>query len=71
MYSKVYWITCDEGQGDALLAYYDSVVTQAIRDSDYHVGHHMIQVEEGRRWLLVSNYTSGDAAERAGQSRRG
>ncbi len=65
MYSKVYWITCDEGQSDALLAHYDAVVTPAIRESAHHVGHLMIQVESDR-WILVANYTSGEAAAEAG-----
>lgn len=64
MYSKVYWITCDEGQADALLDHYDTVVTPAIRESAHHVGHLMIEIESNK-WILVSNYTSGEAAEEA------
>lgn len=64
MYSKVYWITCDEGQEDALLSHYDTVVTPLIRESPHHVGHHMIEVEKGK-WILLSNYTGGGAADEA------
>ena len=64
MYSKVYWITCNPGQSEALLAHYDSAITPAIQESEKHVGHHMIQTDDAK-WLLVSNYVSKDAAESA------
>ena len=61
MYSKVYNVTCAPGQADALMAFYDQTVTPAIQASEYHVGH--LMVENGTdRWILVSNYTSADAA---------
>lgn len=64
MYSKVYWITCDPTHTDSLMAHYDSVITPAIKASEKHVGHHMIQTSDAK-WLLISNYTSKDAAEAA------
>ena len=64
MYSKVYWITSGLGQSDALMNHYDTVVTPVIRESAYHVGHQMIEVQAGK-FLLVSNYASSDAAEAA------
>lgn len=64
MYSKVYRVTCSPGQGDALMAHYDSAITPAIRESEKHAGHHMIQTND-TKWLLVSNYISKDAAESA------
>ena len=64
MYSKVYWITCEPGRRDGLLADYDASVVPAINASDKHVGHHMVEVDD-HKWLLVSNYVSGEAAEAA------
>lgn len=64
MYSKIYWITCNPGQREGLLADYDATVVPAIKASDKHVGHHMVQVEDNK-WLLVSNYVSQEAAEAA------
>lgn len=64
MFSKIYWITCNPGQSDGLLADYDATVVPAIKASDKHVGHHMVQVEDNK-WLLVSNYVSPEAAEAA------
>lgn len=61
MYSKVYWIGCDAGHGDAMMAHYDEVIVPAIKASDAHVGHHMLKAGEDR-WLLVSNYIDADAA---------
>ncbi|GJL81798.1 MAG: hypothetical protein DHS20C01_14320 [marine bacterium B5-7] len=61
MYSKVYRITCSPGQADALLGHYDAHVVPAIKASEHHVGHHMIQTGADE-WLLVSNYVSEDAA---------
>lgn len=65
MYSKVYNISCDPSQADALMAHYDESVTPAIRDSAHHVGHLMVETGENQ-WILVSNYHSADAAEAAG-----
>jgi len=65
MYSKVYWIGCDPTHADSLMAHYDSVLTPAIKSSEYHVGHHMIEAGSGK-WLLVSNYNDQAAAEAAG-----
>ena len=64
MYSKVYSITCDEGQGDAMMSHYDAVVAPAIRESPHHVGHHMVEVGDDA-WILVANYTSAAASEEA------
>jgi len=64
MYSKVYSITCAAGQEGALMSHYDDVVAPAIRESTHHVGQQMVEVG-GNQWILVSNYTSGDAAEAA------
>ena len=64
MYSKVYSITCGEGQEGALMSHYDDVVAPAIRESAHHVGQQMIEVGD-KEWILVSNYTSGEAAEAA------
>ena len=64
MYSKVYSITCDEGQADALLSHYDSVVRPAIKESAHHVGHHMVEVGPDA-WMLVADYTGAEAAEGA------
>lgn len=64
MYSKVYNITCAAGKADALMAFYDQTVAPAIQASEHHVGH--LMVENGTdQWILVSNYTSADAAEAA------
>ena len=64
MYSKAYWITCSEGQGDALMEQYNATVAPAVKGSDHHVGHHMI--ESGpEKWLLISNYHDKSAAESA------
>lgn len=64
MYAKVYLLACDRDKVDALMAHYDSVITPAIRASEYHVGHQMIQMDEDK-WVLVSNYKSKEAAEAA------
>ena len=64
MYSKVYRITCGEGQDEALMSHYDAVITPAIRESEYHVGHQMVEIDTGK-WILVSNYRSAQAAEDA------
>ena len=64
MYSKVYTITCDPGRGEAMMGHYDAVVTPRIKDSPHHVGHQMIEVGDDR-WILVSNYKIGEAAEAA------
>jgi hypothetical protein len=64
MYSKAYWITCDEGKGDALMEQYNNIVVPAIKASDKHVGHHMIKSGSGK-WLLMSNYTDKSAADSA------
>ncbi len=64
MYSKVYWITCSPGQNEALLDHYDSTVVPAIKASEKHIGHHMVEVGESK-WLLVSNYVSREDAEAA------
>ena len=64
MYSKVYWITCSPEQNEALLEHYDSVVVPAVKASEKHIGHHMVQTEDAK-WLLVSNYVSQEAAEAA------
>jgi sarcosine oxidase gamma subunit len=64
MYSKAYWITCDEGKADALMEQYNTTVDPAVKASDKHVGHHMI--ESGpEKWLLISNYTDKSAADSA------
>ena len=64
MYSKAYWIGCNEGQADAMMAHYDEVIVPAIKASDKHVGHHMLEAGDNR-WLLISNYHSKDAADAA------
>lgn len=64
MYSKIYWIGCDPTQADNLMEHYDSVLTPAIKSSEYHAGHHMVEAGSGR-WLLVSNYHDKAAAEAA------
>ena len=64
MYSKAYWITCDEGKAEALMNQYDTSVAPAIKASDKHVGHHMIQSGPDK-WLLVSNYHDKSAADSA------
>jgi hypothetical protein len=64
MYSKVYTITCDDGHNDALMSHYDDVVAPAIRESAHHVGQQMVEVGDNE-WILVSNYTSGEAADAA------
>ena len=64
MYSKTYWISCNEGQADAMLAHYDNEIATAVKASDVHVGHHMIQTGDNR-WLLVSNYVDQNGAESA------
>lgn len=70
MYSKVYSITCAEGQQDALMSHYDGVVAPAVRESPHHVGHHMVEVGSNE-WILVSDYTSAEAAEAASEMVRG
>lgn len=62
MYSKTYWITCEPGNSEGMLAHYDAEIAPAITASERHVGHHMIQVGS-EKWLLVSNYVSQTAAE--------
>jgi len=64
MYTKVYSITCGEGQEGALMSHYDDVVAPAIRESTHHVGQQMVDVGDAE-WILVSNYTSGEAADAA------
>ena len=64
MYSKVYWIGCDPAQADNLMEHYNSVVIPAVKSSEYHVGHHMIEAGSGK-WLLVSNYHDKAASEAA------
>jgi hypothetical protein len=64
MYSKVYSLTCTAGEGDSLMAHYDESVLPAVHDSEYHVGHQMIEVGD-EQWILVSNYHSADAASAA------
>ena len=64
MYSKVYTITCDDGQADALMSHYDDVVGPAIKESEYHVGHHMVEVGDDE-WILVANYVDSEAADAA------
>lgn len=65
MYTKVYSIRSDPEKRDQLLAHYDSVIIPAIRGSDHHVGHHMVEVSKGS-FLLASSYRSAEAAEAAG-----
>lgn len=64
MYTKIYSIHSDPQKRDQMLAHYDSVIAPAIRDSDHHVGHHMVEVAEGN-YLLASVYRSAEAAEAA------
>ncbi len=64
MYSKVYWIGCNPGHAEAMMAHYDETIVPAIKASDKHVGHHMLQAGENK-WLLVSNYNDAAAAEAA------
>ena len=64
MYSKVYWISCDPDKTEKLLAHYDSVLTPAIKNSEHHAGHHMIETGDGK-WLLISNYHNAAGAEAA------
>jgi len=62
MYSKVYWIGCDPAHADNLLEHYDAAAVPAVKSSDHHVGHHMVEAGSGK-WLLVSNYQDKSAAE--------
>jgi hypothetical protein len=64
MYSKVYSVTCAKGQADAMMGHYDAVVTPVIRESEAHIGHHMVQVGDDE-WILVANYVSHEAAAAA------
>ena len=64
MYAKIYMLSCDPARADAMMAYYDSVITPAVQESEHHVGHHMVESDNGK-WLLVSNYHSKAAAEAA------
>ena len=64
MYSKAYWITCDEGKGDALMKQYTASVAPAVKSSDKHVGHHMIN-SGSEKWLLISNYHDKSSADAA------
>lgn len=64
MYTKVYRITSDSEHRDGLLAYYDEVITPAIKASDHHLGHVMVDVGDGD-FILSSHYTSSDAASAA------
>ncbi len=64
MYSKTYWITCNPGKADELLAWYENDVIPAVKASEHHIGHHMIQ-SGSDKWLLVSNYVDQNAAESA------
>ena len=64
MYSKVYSVTCSEGQADAMMQHYDAVVTPAIRASEAHIGHHMVEIGKDE-WILVANYVSHEAADQA------
>ena len=62
MFSKVYTITCNPGQSEALLATYDASIVPAVTASEHHVGHHMVEVGDDK-WVLVSNYVSQEGAE--------
>ena len=64
MYSKTYWVSCDEGKGGALLEQYAAIVVPAIEASDRHAGHHMIE-SGSEKWLLISNYHDKLAADAA------
>lgn len=64
MYSKVYSITWPVEHTAALEAHYDSVIADAIRGSENHVGHQVISAGP-TQWLLISNYTSQQGAEAA------
>ena len=64
MYSKSYWISCDEGKSDALMEQYNTLVVPAIKASENHVGHHMFEAGPNK-WLLVSNYHNKAAAEKS------
>jgi hypothetical protein len=65
MYSKIYTIKCSPDNAAAMMAYYDESVAGVIQGSPDHVGHQMIETSDGS-WLLVSNYTSKQAAEAFG-----
>lgn len=65
MFSKVYKINCDPENAAGMMAYYDDSVAGVIKESPDHVGHQMIETSHGR-WLLISNYTSKEAAEAYG-----
>ena len=62
MYSKIYSITVPADNADALMAHYDDQVASAVRESEHHIGHQMVEVERGS-YLLVSNYNSKQDAE--------
>jgi hypothetical protein len=64
MYSKVYWIGCDDGKADDFLAYYEANIVTAVQGSEHHLGHHLVHAGDNR-WLLVANYHDADAAEAA------
>jgi len=64
MYSKVYWISCNPGQAEAMMADYSDRIVPAIKASERHHGHHMLEADDNR-WLLVSNYVDAAAAEAA------
>ena len=64
MYSRVYSIAWPAEHTEALQAHYDSVVADAIRASEHHIGHQVISAGP-TRWLLIANYTSRRGAEAA------
>ncbi len=64
MYSKVYWVSCDPDKSATMMEHYDSVMTPAIKSSEHHVGHQMIEIEAGKH-CLISNYHSKAAADAA------
>ena len=64
MYSIVYSVTCNEGEADAMISHYDATVAPAIRESEEHVGHLLIEVGDDE-WILLANYVSHEAANAA------
>ena len=44
------------------MEHYDSMPTSAIKDSEHHVGRHVVESGCGK-WLLASNYHSATVAE--------
>lgn len=65
MYSKVYWIGCAPENSVKMMEHYDSVLTPAIKSSEHHLSHQMIEIEPGK-YCLISNYHSKAAADAAG-----